>query len=290
MIRPEDQLILEPPVRIPKPPRSSAVSQLLRALADEPSESPAAWDSDEYRLRVASDRSSRERAYQLAYRVYRQKGYVPADTNELIVSATDALPETLTVLVEDANGREAGTISQVFDSESALPCDEIYGPETDGLRSQGRRLVEVTRLAIDEAHAHSKTLLTLLCNVPFAYGWRVAGCSDLVIEVNPRHVAYYVRLMKFEVLGQERACPRVDGAPAVLLRADLEQYDSEMQRIGGMGAACAERSLFPHFLSGVREYKFARFLACRHKPMTPEDAQYFGLQPKPVAMRKTQVV
>ena len=279
MLRPEDLSVLGLLVRTPKRRRASAVSQVLRALAEEQPSVPETWNCREFRIRVASDRQFRERAYRLAYRVYRQKGYVPPDEKEMIVSASDTWPETLTVLVEDAAGHVAGTVSLVFDSESGLPCDEIYGPEADELRSCGRRLFEVTRLAIDEAHANSKALLTLLCNVPFAYGLRVGGCTDLVIEVNPRHVAYYVRLMKFEVLGAERACPRVEGAPAVLLRADLGVYESEMRRIGGMGAACAERSLFPYFLSGAEEWEFARFLACQHKPMTPKDAQHFGLAP-----------
>jgi hypothetical protein len=107
---------------------------------------------------------------------------------------------------------------------------------------------------------------------------RVGGCTDLVIEVNPRHVAYYRRLMKFEVLGPERECPRVQGAPAVLLRADLRMYEAEMRRIGGLGSACAERSLFPHFFAGAREWEFARYLACEHRPMTDKDARYFGLE------------
>jgi len=264
--------------------RPSAVSQVLRAMTAELERAmtwnvPAEVDGrPDYRVRVCADRETRERAYHLAYRVYREKGYVPPNAREEIVCGYDARPETLTVLVEDSRGQAAGTTSLVFDSAAGLPCDEIYGPEVAELRSHGRRLVEVTRLAISEDHARSKMLLTLLCNVPFAYSMRVGGCTDLVIEVNPRHVAYYVRLLKFDVLGPERECPRVQGAPAVLLRADLGMYEAEMLRVGGRGAACSERSLFPSFFAGAREWEFARFLACNHRPMTSECARYFGLE------------
>ena len=263
-----------------KPRRPSAVSQVLQAMNAE----PVTWDlpaqkagAPEFKVRVGSKRETRERAYRLAYRVYEKKGYVPPDENGRIVSDYDTRPETLTVLVEDAAGSDAGTISLVFDGAAGLPCDEIFGPEVAQLRSQGRRLLEVTRLAIGEEHGSSKALLTLLCNVPFAYGLRAGGCTDLVIEVNPRHVAYYVRLLKFEILGPERPCPRVQGAPAVLLRADLGTYLSEMRRVGGMGAACAERSLFPYFFGGAQEWEFACFLACHQRPMTAADVRHFGL-------------
>jgi hypothetical protein len=189
----------------------------------------------------------------------------------------DARPDALTLLAENKSGQAVGTVSLVLDSEDGLPCDEIYGPELAALRSQGRRLLEVTRLAINQTHAHSKQLLTLLCNAPFVYGAQVADCTDLVIEVNPRHVAYYVRLLKFDILGSERECPRVQGAPAVLLRGDLNVYRTEMMRVGGLGSACGERSLFPHFFSGYQESDFAQYLKSNRKPMTHEEKEYFGL-------------
>jgi hypothetical protein len=261
--------------------RPSAVSQILRAISEN-LDGPDAWrladDREKFRVLIASNRQTRERAYRLAYNVYRSKGYVPHDDRGMIVAEYDARPETVTVLVEDEQGCAAGTVTLVFDAGNSLPCDEIFAPEVSALRLHGRRLLEVTRLAIDPAHAHSKTLLTLLCNAPFAYGLRVGGCTDLVIEVNPRHVAYYRRLLKFEILAGERACPRVQGAPAVLLRMDLGRYVAEMRRIGGTGANCAERSLFPYFYAGAQEWEFARFMACQQKLMSEADAQYFGIR------------
>ena len=54
------------------------------------------------------------------------------------------------------------------------------------------------------------------CNIQF--GLDPHSFDYVVIEVNPRHVRYYERMLGFEVIGPERMNPRVE-APAVLLRS-----------------------------------------------------------------------
>ena len=49
--------------------------------------------------------------------------------------------------------------------------------------------------------------------------------TDVVIEVNPRHVRYYQRAFGFRAFGAERRCERV-GAPARLLHLNLVAADS----------------------------------------------------------------
>ena len=261
--------------------RPTAVSRMLRALSDAV-ELGETWRdrtfaAGKYRIRVASERMLRRRAYALAHRVYSGRGYV-CDENGLVVSPFDAHAETLTLLVQDEKGCDAATISLVFDSPAGLPCDAIYGQELQSLRAQGRRLVEVTRLAIDPVHQHSKALLVCLFNFIYIHARRVKGCDDFVIEVNPRHECYYRRLLNFELAGSERACPRVQGAPAVLLRQDLWAGEREIQRVGGLGDTAGERTLYPHFYAPAEEGVVAKFLARGHKTMTPEDARYFGLE------------
>ena len=55
----------------------------------------------------------------------------------------------------------------------------------------------------------------------------VHGVTDVFIEVNPRHVAFYSRALGFVVLGDERICARV-GAPSVLLHLDVEILDEQL--------------------------------------------------------------
>jgi len=119
--------------------------------------------------------------------------------------------------------------------------------------------VEVTRLAIAPEHTRSKLLLVRLFNFIYIFARKVNGYDDFLVEVNPRHVAYYRRLLLFEVLGPERPCPRVLGAPAVLLRVELAMGEREVRRVGGLGAAAGERTLYPYFSLGWRKARWLNF-------------------------------
>src|SRR6185436_10812143 len=118
------------------------------------------------------------------------------------------------LLAEDETGRACGTISLVFDSTLGLPCNEIYRDEVATVRGQGCKLVEVTRLAIEDDIPNARTLLQHLFYLAYIFARFVGGCTDMIIEVNPRHVLYYKRYLRFEQIGTETACPRVKGAPA----------------------------------------------------------------------------
>lgn len=234
--------------------------------------------SGAYRLRIACDRETRERAYRLAHRVYARHGYVSPDENGMCLSRYDLEPHTLTLLVEDAHGNDVATVSLVFDSPAGLPCDEIYKPELNALRGQHHRLVEVTRLAMEGEHARSKLLLLRIFNFIYIFARRVRGYSDFVIEVNPHHVGYYRRLLAFQEIGPERACPRVHGAPAVLLRLNLVQAESQIDCLRHSAIQPnASRVLYSFVYNAEDESALAEFLARQHRPMTAEEAIYFKL-------------
>ncbi|MCK6474837.1 MAG: hypothetical protein L6R28_24220 [Planctomycetes bacterium] len=273
--------LTEVPVR-----RASAVSQVLRALGQEFTDAPDVAVACGLHLRVANTALLREKAYCLAHEVYRAKGYVRSGGKSLVVANYDARPETLTLLAEDAEGRAAATVTLAYDGPEKLPCDEIFGAELDALRAQGRRLCEVTRLAIDDAHAGSKMLLVRLFNWIFLDARRVKAHDDFVIEVNPRHVNYYRRLLGFESLGQPQPCPRVQGAPAVLMRLDLAYGEAEVARAAGKGAEAGERTLYPFFVSAADEPPVLQVLRRSHRAMTRAEAHYFGL---PVKMRSASL-
>jgi hypothetical protein len=54
--------------------------------------------------------------------------------------------------------------------------------------------------------------------------------TDVVIEVNPRHVRFYQRVFGFVAAAAERFCTRV-GAPSVLMLLDLDQFGRRLQSI-----------------------------------------------------------
>ena len=64
--------------------------------------------------------------------------------------------------------------------------------------------------------------LGALVRLAYAVSRSVFEASDAFVEVNPRHERFYRRAFGFVGAGARRICPRV-GAPAVLLRLDLER-------------------------------------------------------------------
>ena len=267
--------------------RTSSVSQVLRSVADEGKDIRhwiihSADGETDFKIRVASNQADRKKAYALAYRVYRRMGYVNEDPTELCVSPYDAYAGTFTLLAEDPQGRECGTITMVFDSRLGLPCNEIYREEVDGLRATGCSLVEFTRLAIDENTQNARALLFHLFHLSYAFARCGGGCTDMLIEVNPRHVQYYKKLLRFEQVGPERPCPRVKGAPAVLLRMDFAKMESELEGFSH-GRDRSGKRLHVYMFSADEEREVTRFLASQHCTMSFQEAKFFNIQSGPRA-------
>jgi hypothetical protein len=115
-----------------------------------------------------------------------------------------------------------------FDSPAGLMAEQLYPEEIGGLRARGLRLCEFTRLALDEKAA-SKDALGSLFHACYLYAHVVRDLTHAVIEVNPRHVAFYRRVLHFRVAGEQRHNRRVD-APAVLLSLDFSVIARELDR------------------------------------------------------------
>jgi hypothetical protein len=109
-------------------------------------------------------------------------------------------------------------------------------------------LSELTGLAV-APRCGSKEVLAAMFHLAYIFGRRHRGATDLVIEVNPRHVTYYQRILGFRQVGPERTCDRV-GAPAVLLHLDLDYVDAQIDSLAGRRGS-AQRSLYPYFFPKV---------------------------------------
>ncbi len=141
-----------------------------------------------------------------------------------------------------------GTITVSFDGPKRLSADDAFAPEVTALRSQGRRICEFTKLAVDPT-VGTKRVLAALFHVAYIVAHRIRGFDTLLIEVNPRHVRYYERMLGFKVLTGERLNTSVN-APAVLLSADFSFIVSQIGEFGGQPErAATERSLYPMFFS-----------------------------------------
>jgi hypothetical protein len=194
-------------------------------------------DLQVFHIRMADSARRREAASVLLRKMYDWRGYAfePARCQE---------PSKITLYAE-TGGAVVGTMSLCLDSPILLPADENFRDLLDGLRAEGRRLCEPSRLAIDKGV--TTRVFAALIHISYLYARIIHRYSDYVIEVNPRHVMFYRRMLGFHGFGAERDCTRV-GAPAVLLRLPLDEMGEQIRAWGGcMEQHGEQRSFYPYF-------------------------------------------
>ncbi len=197
-----------------------------------------------FKIRLANDEGSRSNASYLIHKMYSWRGYA--------ASGPKAAPNRVTLVASDVD-RALATITIGFDCPEGLVVDDLYKGEVDALRDEGAVICEFTKLAVDRDQ-QSKELLAMMFHIAYMYARRMQQCTDLLIEVNPRHVRFYQRMLGFRQLGPERSCPRVGGAPAVLLWLRLRHAHDQIEAYGGHKDKYAEaRSLYPFFFAPNEE-------------------------------------
>jgi len=180
----------------------------------------------------------------LVSKMYAWRGYAGThqatdDTHRITLTATD-------------KGNVVGTITLGIDASIGLAADQVFKEELDELRAGGARLCEFTKLAFDPS-VKSKTSLANLFHLAVIYARDIHGCTDIVIEVNPRHRRFYERMLGFRQHGHLKENPRVN-APAYLLRVNLAFVTEQIGKFGGtFGADTSERSFYPYFFSPREE-------------------------------------
>lgn len=234
----------------------SSVSQILKNLHDQGV--LEAYRLENFSFSVASEISQLKDCYSLAYREYFKKGYVRSENlNQMIINQYDLNKKTMVVMAKNEFQEVVGTLTIVVDGNQKLPCDELFSVELNSMRQGGAKVAEVVRLAISSDYQNSKEILVGMFNLVCNYIKNVAGCSDLLIEVNPRHVKYYQKLLLFKVMSDIKECHRVEGAPAVLLC--LNKSDVLAYRKNGQEKVYL-RSLHPHLSSGLEELQLTKMI------------------------------
>jgi hypothetical protein len=210
-----------------------------------------------YSIRSADTSHVRSSASILINRMYASRGY-PS------MPLPDEPPPSRITLVASEHDTTVATITVGFDAPEGLHVDALFAEQADALRDAGRAICEFTTLAVDRMVRSSRVLASLF-HVAYIYAHRVMDFDDLLIEVNPRHVSYYQRMLGFEVLGPERFNQRVK-APAVLMSLDFSHAREQLARFGGR-PECAriERSLYPDCFSPAEEAGIVN----RLKPVDP---------------------
>jgi hypothetical protein len=198
-----------------------------------------------FKIKVADQKGRRGLVDSLLKHRYAWRGYTGAGL------PTDPTVNKFTLAAME-NDQSIGTITVSFDGPQKLASDESFAEEVNALRAQGHKLCEFTKLAVDPTTA-TKRVLAALFHVAYIVAHRIRGFDTLLIEVNPRHVRYYERMLGCRVLGNERL-NRAVRAPAVLLSVEFSYILSQIGEFGGQPErAATERSLYPFAFSLTEE-------------------------------------
>jgi ribosomal protein S18 acetylase RimI-like enzyme len=196
-------------------------------------------DRPDFQLRLAKSRLTQVDSAALVQRMYTRRGYkvntqddAPSKANQLTLQAC-------------SGDHVFGTLTVRDDTDVGLAADALYRQEIDTYRQAGRHVAELTRLAVDP-ELGSKEVLGALFHAAYAVCGPLRDVTDVLIEVNPRHVGFYRRMLNFVQIGEEKICPRVE-APAVLLHVEVAHVGKQAALYGGRGGEPNQRSLYPYF-------------------------------------------
>ena len=179
------------------------------------------------RVAVASSPEEFEAAHHLVRKRYAWRGYeTEAMAEQCAVRAHPRVEQEIT-FVAAKHDATIGTVTLGLDGPFGLLAEETHGDVIQEKRANGGRVCELTRLAVAES-VDSKTVLASLFSLAYAAGRTIHDVTDVFIEVNPRHVAYYSRILGFVVAAGERLCERVR-APSVLLHLEVEALAARLR-------------------------------------------------------------
>ncbi|MET0962871.1 MAG: N-acetyltransferase [Noviherbaspirillum sp.] len=235
----------------------SGKTGLINALGTPPGDAPSAdgdasgnddglvFEQKNFGIRMADTENGRNSASMLINKMYAWRGY--GSGHQL-----KANPARITLTASDKEKRVIGTVSLGMDSDEGLLADEIFRDQIDARRNAGGKVCELTKLAFDP-DTRSRFALASLFHIVFIHGRRMHGCTDVFIEVNPRHRRFYETMLGFRRLCEVRMNPRVN-APAVLLWVDIAYVEEQIQKYGGTSDnPDTTRSLYPYFFSPREE-------------------------------------
>ncbi|MBW1646300.1 MAG: hypothetical protein JRJ56_08275 [Deltaproteobacteria bacterium] len=175
----------------------------------------------------ATSRDQYAEAFRLAHQRYLEAGIISPQPHGFWLTPYHILNDTRVVMAY-LDGRPSCTASIVFDSACGLPSDDIYRPELDVLRREGRRLAEFCSLAALPALPARNTLFAVY---RFLFRYAVSrGCTDIIISIRPKHADFYTRILLFEEYGPLRSYPKFVDVQAILQRLEIAVATERLRR------------------------------------------------------------
>lgn len=162
-----------------------------------------------YRIIIAGDRT-RNQAAQLVKTRYAWRGYSTS-----FCESTDG---DITLCAKKNEAVIATVSLRTRNPGKPLLCETSFKDEVAEIYrrfEEGGKAAEITRLAAEPNHIQ---VIATLLHVIVLYSVK-NGVTNLIAEINPRHVKLYQECFGFRIIGDVRECARTE-APAVLVRTN----------------------------------------------------------------------
>jgi hypothetical protein len=170
-------------------------------------------------ISLAENASDIVHATALLNRKYAERGY--GDMHQIPIGGT------YKTFVASIGSRVVGTATLNAACYGALAADDLFKDEINNFRRIPRaKVCELTRLAI-ELNAPSKRALGGLFSAISTFNRQNTKCTDLFIEVNPRHARFYCKLLGFKAIGDLKMNEKV-GAPSQLMHIPTSNIASRI--------------------------------------------------------------
>jgi hypothetical protein len=163
-------------------------------------------------------------ATQLLAQRYVPKGYSFDGGYQQSVSSVDPV----LIAKNRLDGSALATLTLRVDGPRGLMAEHLYPEQVTQLRSSGCRVCEVVRFA-SLPSIRSFELLRRLFDRAYELG-RQLDRTDVLIEVTPRHAAFYKRVLGFRAVGSPCHNPRVNTV-GTLLHVSMEDLGERVERV-----------------------------------------------------------
>lgn len=201
-------------------------------------------EAKQLEVRLATSTVTRGLAQSLVNKMYDWRGY----------GCRHAIPlsDQHSTFLAYLDCEAVGTITLAVDSDGGLAADQIFRDEINMFRRvPGASVCELTKLAFD-TEMPSRKLMAALFHVVFIYGKRRHRCTDLFIEVNPRHRRFYESMLGFQPVGALKHNSSV-GAPSQLMWLKVADIATRISEQAAGASRADRRSLYPLFLNRMDE-------------------------------------
>lgn len=171
-------------------------------------------ETDEFSITLTYSSSTRDEALRLINRRYAWRGY--GSTHKLSGRQAE------TTFVARWRNSIVGTITLCTDSDRGLDVEKTFVEEMQFFRRKPQaKLCELKKFAVDYTD-DSKAIIAAMFHFIFIYGSENRLGTNLFIEVNPRHILFYERMLGFQRVGGLKTNEQVN-APSQLMWLSVDR-------------------------------------------------------------------